>query len=109
MFILWQSYKGFTMTVHAITEATKFLITEGVEFVLIERFCQDCAEQYFGNQRASARRCKNPDLYKFGYNNNGIRIQKRISCDSENTRGRHDQTENYLLTFLLVLFNCYSK
>ena len=96
MFVSWQTYEGFQITVNSIIEATKFLLSEGMEFVLTERFCQDTVEQYFGNQRASARRCEDPNLYEFGYNDNAIRIQKSISCDSGNTRGRYDKTKSWV-------------
>ena len=49
MFISWQTYEGIQMTVYAIIEATKFLLKEGIEIVLTERFCQDSIEQYSGN------------------------------------------------------------
>ena len=60
-----------------------------MEFVLTERFCQDPVEEYFGKQLQSGRRCDNPSLQAFGYNNNAIRIQKQISVGTGNTRGRY--------------------
>ena len=57
-----------------------------MEYVLTERFCQDPVEEYFGDQ---SRRCDNPDLRAFGYNDNTIRIQRHVSLDTGNTRGRH--------------------
>ena len=62
-----------------------------MEYVLSERFCQDPVEEYFGNQRMLGRRCDNPDIRTFGYNDNTIRIQRRISLDSGNTCGGHKQ------------------
>ena len=76
MFISWQTFEGLQITTHSIIDATKFLLSEGMEFVLTERFCQDPVEEYFGNQRKFGRRCDNPDLRTFGYNDNTIRIQK---------------------------------
>ena len=78
-----------------MTEAIKFLLSEGMEFVLTERFCQDPVEEYFGNQRKLGRRSDNPDLKTFGYNDNTIRIQKSISCQSGNTRGRYDKKRSW--------------
>lgn len=49
-------------------EATKFLLNEGMEFVLTERFGQDALEEYFGNQRKLGKRCDNPDIRMFGNN-----------------------------------------
>ena len=51
------------MTAHSVIEATKFLLQEGTEFVLSERFCEDPVEEYFGNQRKIGRRS---DIHAFG-------------------------------------------
>ena len=64
MFISWQTFEGFKITTNAIAEVTTFL-SEGVEFVLTERFCQDEIEEYFGSQRQLGRRSDNPDLQMF--------------------------------------------
>ena len=40
----------------------KFLLGEGMEYVLLERFCQDVLEEYFGNQRKLGVRNDNPDI-----------------------------------------------
>ena len=93
MFISWQTYEGFQISVFSVIEATKFLLQEGMEFVLTERFCQDPAEEYFGNQWKLGRRSDNPDISSFGYNNNTIRIQRAVSCQSGNTRGRKDRSK----------------
>ena len=91
MFISWQTYECFKSTVHSVIEVTKFLLQEGVEFVLTERFCQDTLEEFFGNQRKLGRRSDNPDKRAFGYNSNTIRIQRSVSCQSGNTKGRKDK------------------
>ena len=77
MFISWQTYEGLQISVFSVIEATKFVLQEGMEFVLIERFCQDPAEEYFGNQRKLGRRSDNPDISSFGYNNNTIRTREQ--------------------------------
>lgn len=91
MFLSWQTHEGIKMTAHSAIEATKFLLQEGTEFVLTERFCQDPLEEYFGNQRKLRRRSDNPDIHAFGYNANTLRIQRTVSCQSGNTRGRKDK------------------
>ena len=96
MFIPWQTYEGIHITTRSIVEATRFLLEEGVEFVLTERFCQDPLEQYFGNQRRFGCRNVNPDLFEAGYFDNTIRIQKSISCSSGNTKGRFDKSKNWV-------------
>lgn len=62
MFLSWQTYEGLQITVHSVIEATRFLLGEGMEYVLTERFCQDTLEEYFGNQRKLGRRSDNPDV-----------------------------------------------
>lgn len=92
MFISWQTYEGFQITVNAVIDICKFLLQEGIEYVLTEPFCQDPAEEYFGSQRKLGRRNDNPaDIRTFGYNDNTIRVQRTISCQSGNTRGRQDK------------------
>ena len=67
-----------------------------MEYILTERFCQDTLEEYFGNQRKLGRRSDNPDIRLFGYNDNAIRIQRSISCQSGNTRGRKDKSKAWV-------------
>ena len=80
MFITWQTFQGFKITTNAIVKVAKFLLSEGVDFVHMERFCQDGIEEYFVNQRQLGRRSDNPDIQIFGYNDNAIGIQKSVSC-----------------------------
>ena len=92
IFLSWQKYEGIEMTAHPAIESTKFLLQDGTEFVLAERFCQDPVEEYFGNQRKLGRRSGNPDIHAFGYNAKTLRIQRTVSCQSGNTRGRSGNT-----------------
>ena len=92
MFISWQTREGFQLTVYSVIEATQFLLQEGMEIDLTERFCQDSLEEYFGHQHKLGRQSDNPDIRAFGYNNNAIRIERQVSCQSGNTRGRKDRT-----------------
>jgi len=91
MFLSWQTYEGFKITVHSAIEVVRFLLEEGMEFVLTERFCQDPVVEYFGKQRQLGRRSDNPDTHQFGNNSNTIRIERSISCQSGNTKGRKDR------------------
>ncbi len=50
MFISHQTYHGLRMTVHSLT---KLLLSEGLEYVLSEKFCQDLLEEYVGHQQLS--------------------------------------------------------
>ena len=38
MFISWQTYEGIQISVPSVIEATKYLLTKDIEFVLTERF-----------------------------------------------------------------------
>jgi hypothetical protein len=93
MFISLQTYQGFQITTYSVIEATKFLLSQGVEFIPTERFCQYPVEEYFGNQRKLGRRCDNPDMQVFGYNANVLYIQRSVSCTSGNTKGCRDKTK----------------
>ena len=53
MFISWETYEGIQISVHSVIETTKYLLTQGMEFALTERFNQDCAEEYFGRQKSA--------------------------------------------------------
>ena len=87
MYLSHQTDEGLRITSRSLIEATKFLLREGFQFVLTERFCQDVVEEYFGRQRAMGRRDDNPDLKMFGYNDNTIRTQRSSATVMGNTRG----------------------
>lgn len=93
MFLSSQTHEGLKITTHSVVKATEFLLNEGMDFVLTESFCQDIIEEYFRNQRKLGRRSDNPDIRMFGYNDNTIRMQRAISCQSGNTHGRKDKNK----------------
>ena len=76
MFISWQTYEGIKITVNSLIEVVKYLLDQGVPYVLTERFCQDPLKNYFGRQRSIGARKDNPSMRDFGYNDNNIRNQK---------------------------------
>ncbi|CAB4007562.1 Hypothetical predicted protein [Paramuricea clavata] len=82
MFLSIQTFKGLTMTVKSAIAITKFLLSEGFEFVLTERFCQDDVEEYFGYQRAQGQRSDNPSAAEFGYNDLGIATLRDVAPQS---------------------------
>ena len=86
MFISKQTYNGLIISCKSLIGCRKFLLDEGAEYILSERFCQDILEEYFGNQRKLGMRNENPDINQFGYNANTLRIQCNVSCTSGNTR-----------------------
>jgi len=87
MFLSAQTYEGLKITVYSVIEATKFLLQNGMQYVLTEKFNQDCLEEHFGRQRSLGRRSDNPSLYQFGYNGNTLRMQRSVVCSTGNTEG----------------------
>lgn len=79
MFLSHQTYKGLVMTVKAFVEATKYLLTHGVEFVLSNKFCQDPLEQHFGRHRCLGRTNDNPTVHQFGYHETLLRQGRSLS------------------------------
>lgn len=79
MFLTHQTYKGLVMTVHGFVEATKFLLNNGVPHVLSHAFCQDPLENHFGRHRGMGRRCENPTLHTFGYQENKMLVQRGLA------------------------------
>ena len=87
MFISWQTYEGLQITVHSFKEVCKYLLHNGVKFILSERFCQDDLENYFGRQRAIGSRKDNPSVKDVGYNDNTIKSQFSIRPIAGNVHG----------------------
>ena len=79
MFISQQTYRGLKITVSSIVQVVQFLLSEGMEYVLSERFCQDLLEEYFGRQRERGRFNDNPTLQAFGYNDLTLVVQRNIA------------------------------
>ena len=75
MFISWQSYEGLEITVFSFKEVCKFLLQQGIPYILSKRFYQDDLENYFGKQQAIGEMCDNPTVRNFGYNDNTIKSQ----------------------------------
>ena len=91
MFLSWQTNEGLKITTHSTIKVVKFLLLQGMPFVLTERLNQDCLEEYFGKHRVLDRRNDNPDLKQFGYQSNTLRIQRSVAPVTGNTKGRHKQ------------------
>ena len=87
MFISWQTFEGLQVTVHSFKEVVKYLLENGVNYVLSERFCQDDLENYFGRQRAIGRRKDNPTVRDAGYNDNIIKSQFSVRPIAGNVQG----------------------
>lgn len=91
MFLSIRTYNGLKMTAKSAIAITKFLLSEWFEFVLIEKFCQDDVEEYFGYQRAQGRRSDNLSVAEFGYNNLRIATLRDVAPQSieGSVSGRH--------------------
>ena len=91
MFLSVQTFTGLKMMVNSVVALTWFLLSEGFEFVLTERFCQDDVEEYFGYQRAQGRRNDNPTAVEFGYNDLKIATLRDVAPQSieGNVSGRY--------------------
>ena len=89
MFISKQTHVGIQTTVLSLVECVKFLLSNGMPYVLTECFNQDNVEEYFGQQRSIGRRCDNPTMQQFGYNANIIRTQRFVSARTGNTSGKY--------------------
>jgi len=95
MFLSHQTFKGILITVYSFVEIIKYLINDGMPYVLTERFNQDLVEEYFGRQRSLGRRNDNPTVHQFGYQANTIRLQRSVcQVSGGNTSGRHSKKKN---------------
>ena len=88
MFISWQSYEGLLVTVHSFKEVCKFLLEQGISYILSEHFCQDDLENYFGHRR------DNPSARDAGYNDNTIKSQYSVRPIAGNVRANEKCKEN---------------
>ncbi|CAB4004957.1 Transposable element P transposase, partial [Paramuricea clavata] len=92
MFLSMQTYKGLKISVFSHVEAIKFLLENGFQYVLSERFMQDVLEDYFGHQRSKGQRADNPSAYEFGYNDLTIAAQRDIApVVRGNVGGRYEK------------------
>jgi len=79
MFISQQTYEGMVITSKSMVECV-------VKFVLMERFCQDDLENYFGRQREIGQRKDNHRVVHVGYNDNTIKCQYTVQPISGKVR-----------------------
>ena len=89
MFIFRQSHMGIQITCYSVIKTTKYLLKEGFQFVLTERFCQEVLEKYFGCQWGIGRRNDKPTVFQFGYSDNIIHMQRSVINFTGNTRGKY--------------------
>ena len=87
MFISAQTYEGLQITVMSMVEIVPFLLDNEFEFVLTEKFNQDCLEQNFGTHRSVGGRSQNPYLYRFGHDENAMRVHRSVVPVKGNVQG----------------------
>ena len=92
MLVNLQTNHCIQITVRSTVETVKFILQNGSKFILTERFYQDHVEEYFVIQRQLGRRYDNPDVAKFCYNDNTVRIQTDVSFTSANIKGKYNKS-----------------
>ena len=92
MFLSWQTFEGIQITVYSLIEATRYLLQNGVNFVLSEKFNQDVVEEYFGRHRSLGRRSDNPTIHQFGYNSNTLCIVLPLQATLEMLTSKSDMS-----------------
>ena len=99
MFLSSQTHEGLQIAVHSHVEAIQFLLQQGFQYVLSERFMQDVLDDYFGHQRAKGGRADNPSAYEFGYNDLTIAAQRDIApVVRGNVGGRYEKKKWYTVS-----------
>lgn len=86
MFLSFPTYEGLRMTVHSLKEVVVYLLNNGFDYVLSEKFCQDDLENYFGRQRAIGHRKDNPNVRDTLYGDNLIKTQYDVKPIKGNVR-----------------------
>ena len=79
MFLSSQTHECLQISVHSHIEAIQFLLQQGFQYVLSERFMQDVLDDYFGHQLVKGGRADNPSAYEFGYNDLTIAAPRNIA------------------------------
>ena len=97
-FVSWQTYEGIQISMHSVIEVTKYLLAQGMEFVLTERFNQDCVEKYFGRHGSAGCWSDNPSKSQFCDNDNTIQMQCYVVRKTGNTRGAYKSKQRVSLS-----------
>ena len=73
MQLSYQTLEGLEMIVRSVVECVRYCLSEGMSFVLTNRFNQDPIEQHFGMLRFGGGCNNNPTLDKFNNTMVGLR------------------------------------
>ncbi|XP_062588177.1 uncharacterized protein LOC134249818 [Saccostrea cucullata] len=101
MFLSTQTHEGIVMTVNSFIDATKYLLQQGVPYLLSQVFCQDPLEEHFGRHRGLGARHDNPTIHQFSYQENQLRMQRSLAMNivpKGNTAGRGDKRQTVIST-----------
>ena len=109
MLVNLQTNHCIQITVRSTVETVKFILQNGSKFILTERFYQDPVEEYFVIQRQLGRRYNNPDVAKFCYNDNTVRIQRDVSFTSANIKGKYNKSNSGIQVGLIFQKNNKKK
>ena len=63
------------VSVRSFVEAAKFMLQNGLDFILSENFNQDPLEQWFGKHRQAGGCNENPTAQQYNYNTSNLRLQ----------------------------------
>ena len=92
MFLSLQTYEGLKIVANSHIEAIQFLLGEGFQYVLSDRFMQDVLEDYFGHQCSKGGWSDNLTAQQFGYNDLTIAAQRDIApVIRGNVGGRYEK------------------
>eukprot|EP00794_Sanderia_malayensis_P006613 gene6613-7361_t len=101
MFLSTQTFEGIQTTVLSPIDCVKFLLRHGFKYVLTNKISQDPVEDHFGRHRGLARRSTNPTLRALGFQENKLRLQRRIATSitpKGNTKGSKRPTEQITIS-----------
>ncbi|XP_066926583.1 uncharacterized protein [Clytia hemisphaerica] len=72
---MFPTYNGIKISITSLKEIIPYLLANGFDYILTEKFCQDNIENYFGRQRAIGHRKDNPTAKDSLQNDNIIKSQ----------------------------------
>ena len=90
MFLSKATFEGLETTAYALIECVQFLLQNGFQYVLTNKFSQDPLEDHFGRHRGLGRRSCNPTVDALGHQENKLRLQRTIATSitpKGNTKG----------------------
>ena len=88
MFLSCQTYEGLEITTKSVIGASKYMINNGIPWMLASRFNQDKVEETFGLHRSFGGKNDNPTVFQVGYQSaNTLRMQRPVVTPTGNTKG----------------------